>query len=88
MQAVEEYHAVRLVLRLQLSEKVPGQPWTVQLRAEKRVGTCGGLPSSVCRSVPITGESPVMVAAIIFRLVYDVDKDCGSMWKQGQINFP
>jgi hypothetical protein len=27
----------------------------------------------------------MMVAATIFRLVYDVDRDCGAMWSQEEL---
>ncbi len=85
VQAVEEFHAVRLELIWELIPGAKAASWRVTGRAARRMGSRGALPGSVSRSVPLHGGNPVTAVATIFRLVYDLDKDCGAMWAQAEL---
>lgn len=65
----------------------PGRKGLLEVRAEAKrlVNASMGARPSVSRSVLISGGDPVMVAATIFRLVYDIDRDCGAMWAQAEL---
>jgi hypothetical protein len=82
---IEEFHRVQLTLVVWLPR--PGRKGMLEARltADKLTGESGERPHSVSRSVPIYGGDQMMVAATIFRLVYDVDRDCGAMWSQEEL---
>lgn len=85
MIAVEEFHKVNLTLEMRLPR--PGRKGLleVKLTAQRWEGGFLGAKPSVSRSVHLTGGDPLTVAATTFRLVYDVDKDCGAMWSQEEL---
>jgi hypothetical protein len=85
VQAVEEFHKVNIQLELMLPR--PGRKGLMELRAvaSKRLWSFGDRPPLVSRSVTISGGDPSMVVATTFRLVYDIDRDCGAMWAQAEL---
>lgn len=85
--AVEEFHRVDVTLLFRLPR--PGRKGLLELlvKAEKRLNENTGRPASVSRSVMISGGSPLTVAATTYRLVLELDHDCGTMWMQSEL-FP
>lgn len=83
--AVEEFHRVNVTLTTRLPR--PGRKGIMEViaRAEKWNRDPVVPSTSVSRNAMISGGDPVMVAATIFRLVYDLDKDCGAMWAQAEL---
>jgi hypothetical protein len=83
--AVEGFHRVSIILETMLPR--PGRKGLIEVRAvaTKLLADNGGQKPSVSRSVLISGGDPSMVAATIFRLVYDLDRDCGAMWAQAEL---
>jgi len=80
--AVEDFHRVSLIVEVMLPR--PGRKGILEIKAEAKrlVNAFMGAKPSVSRSVLISGGDPSMVVATIFRLVYDIDRDCGAMWAQ------
>jgi hypothetical protein len=80
--AVEDFHRVSIVMEVMLPR--PGRKGLLEVKAKatKLLGQNGEARPSVSRSVLISGGDPTMVAATTFRLVYDLDRDCGAMWAQ------
>lgn len=83
--AIEEFHRANITLEIRLPR--PGRKGLMELtaRATRRLPLFGAASPSVSRSVTIYGGDPVMAAATGFRLVYDLDKDCGAMWAQAEL---
>lgn len=83
--AVEDFHRVSIILEVMLPR--PGRKGLLEVRAVATKVLWEGLgpKPSVSRSVLISGGDPAMVAATTFRLVYDVDRDCGAMWSQAEL---
>lgn len=83
--AVEDFHKVSIELVTMLPR--PGHKGLLEVRAtaKMRIWEYGGRLPSVSRSVLISSGNPTMVVATIFRLVYDLDRDCGAMWSQDKL---
>ena len=85
LSAVGEFHRCDMSLQIRLPRPGKGGLLEAKLTAERYNTKSRGLKPSVSRSVPIFGGDPTTVVATIFRLVYDVDRDCGSMWAQEEL---
>ncbi len=83
--AVEEFHKVNITLEMMLPR--PGRKGLLEVRAKAVKWTDGNgvAKPSVSRSVLTSSGDPLMTSATIFRLVYDLDRDCGAMWSQAEL---
>jgi hypothetical protein len=82
---MEEFHSVGMEISI-----VPlhlGKVGGLNARAvavKKGAFSVGALPS-VSRSVRIGCTDPQKVVALLYRLMYDLDRDCGQMWAQAEL---
>ncbi len=83
--ATEDFHQVGIDLVIRLSRPGHKGLFEARMTATRWTPGCGVPKPSVSRSVQLTGGDPLTVAATIFRLVYDVDKDCGAMWAMNEL---
>ena len=57
----------------------------VTAKAARRVNANAAAVASVSRSRPIGSTDAQMGVAGIFRLLYELDLDCGQMWSQEEL---
>ena len=85
MRALEEFHSVGVEISITvLHQGTKGGLLARAVAVKKGSLSVGALPS-VSRSLRIGCTEPRMVAARIFRLMYDLDRDCGQMWAQADL---
>jgi hypothetical protein len=82
---VEMFHTVSVMVEVMIPR--PGRKGLLEVRAvaTRLLPPPGDRRPSVSRSVAIFSGDPRTVAATIFRLVYDLDRDCGAMWAQSEL---
>ncbi len=85
LEAVESYHNV--TVGLHVSVPVISESGRVRITAvATRKGSVPvGVRPSVSRSLLIGSQDAHRDTATIFRLVHDLDRDCGQMWAQADM---
>jgi hypothetical protein len=82
MEAVSDYHNVEVGVHLTLPQVQSRGRVRVTAVATRRGSVPTGVRPSVSRSALIGSTDPVKDTALIFRLIHDLDRDCGQMWAQ------
>lgn len=85
IRALEEFHKSVITLTIGLPAPDRGGMLVVTAKAARRVNSSAAAVPSVCRSRPIGSVDSVMGVAGMFRLLYELDLDCGQMWSQEEL---
>jgi len=86
LEAVGLYHNV--VVDIRFTAPKSGLAGSLQVTATASRKGClpPGVRPSVCRSFLIGSNGVMKDTARIFRLVHELDRDCGQMWEQEVLN--
>jgi len=85
MRALEEFHSVDVEISIVPLHLGKAGGLNARAVAVRRGAFSVGAMPSVSRSVRIGCTDPAQVVARIFRLMYDLDRDCGQMWAQPEL---
>jgi len=85
MRAVEEFHAVYVDITISTQTIGSRGGLLVMARATRRDKKALGARPSVSRSLRIGYGDPGQVVAALFRLIHELDRDCGQMWAQAEL---
>jgi hypothetical protein len=85
MAALEEFHAVDVSLQMLRDGARDSGSIKLVAIAKRKLATNGVAPPSVSRARWLTEHRPDRVAAMAFRLLYELDLDCSTMWAQTEL---
>jgi len=85
MRAVEEFHRVWVDVTISTQTKGTRGGLRVQATATRKHNSTLGAHNSVSRSLRIGSGDPVLGVASMFRLIHELDRDCGQMWAQAEL---
>lgn len=85
IQGLEEFHKSVITLTIALPTNAQGGMLVVTAKAARRVNSNAAAVPSVSRSRPIGSVDSTMGVAGMFRLLYELDLDCGQMWSQEEM---
>jgi hypothetical protein len=83
--ALETFHNSQITVTIALPPPAKGGMLVVTAKAARRVNGNVAAVASVSRSRPIGSTDSAMGVAGIFRLLYELDLDCGQMWSQEEL---
>lgn len=84
MTGLGEIHSVDIILSISLPLGGRSGLLAATATAKLRAGVDTARAPSVSRSCQIGSGEPSMVAASMFRLMYELDRDCSTFWTQEQ----
>lgn len=82
MDSIGRFHKVELTLVMSPDGARDAGSLRLTMRATKPAGQAGDRHNSVSRSVWYPNWDSLTLEGAVFKLVYDLDRDCGSMWSQ------
>lgn len=82
LRAVEELHAVNIILTISLPQEGRTGLLVVKATAQLRAALDTARAPSVSRSLTIGSGDPSLGAAAMFRLMHELDRDCSTFWQQ------
>jgi hypothetical protein len=85
MEAMSEFHSAEVTLSISLSRLGNTTGLRVTAVAMRKGPQVVGARPSVSRSCRIGSGDREMGVAAMFRLMYDLDRDCGQMWSQAEL---
>jgi hypothetical protein len=85
IKAVEEFHRVRVDLTISTQTIGSRGGLRVMAVATRRDKPELGARHSVSRSLRIGSGDPAQAVASMFRLIHELDRDCGQMWAQAEL---
>jgi len=85
MEAVSDFHKVEVVIHIALPVVTSGGRVRAMVVATRRGTVPMGVRPSVSRSAPLGCGDPSKDTAVIFRLIHELDRDCGQMWAQAEL---
>jgi len=85
MRAVEEFHAVCVDITISTRTIGSRGGLIVMAQATRRDKRGVGAQPSVSRSLMIGYGDPEKAVAALFRLIHELDRDCGQMWAQASL---
>lgn len=86
MSALETFHNVEISVTLSLVTGADTGTLKIVAKATKRKLATADQRNSVSRSLTIGSSALATVNASTFRLLYELDRDCGAMWNQAEMN--
>jgi hypothetical protein len=86
MAAVEDMHGVKLSIEIVRAGALGESGVELIAVARKRTLADGEVSRSVSRRVPFPGEYARDLVSALFRLVYQMDRDCSEFWQQEKLS--
>lgn len=85
MDSIGRFHRVDLTLVMSPDGARDVGSLRLTMRATKQGVGLGGQHNSVSRSVWFPNWDSLTLEGAVFKLVYDLDRDCGAMWSQEEL---
>lgn len=85
MSAIGEIHQVDVSLTMSPDGGRAAGCLELTVLAWRRSAHAGGLPRSVSRKCPFPNSRNQTIEGTAYNLLYELDKDCTSMWEQKQL---